>query len=139
MSGETRQHREERIKQLWLKLDTRSQGEVDFNGLKKGLAKLDHPLKNADSLLQDLLEAVDTSGDGRIQYSEFRVFVEQAEKELYQLFDSIDRDHNGKLDKGELRAAFRRAGVAVSSSKLDRFFDEVDTDHDGEISFEEWR
>jgi solute carrier family 25 (mitochondrial phosphate transporter), member 23/24/25/41 len=71
--------------------------------------------------------------------SEFKVFVEHAERELRQLFESIDRDHNGELDKGELKSAFRRAGLAISSAKLDQFFDEVDVNHDGVISFEEWR
>ncbi len=115
-------------------------------------------LKNADALLNDVLKAVDTSGDGQIQYNgapacplvtrdpsssffrtEFKVFVEHAEKELRQLFESIDRDHNGELDKDELKLAFRRAGLAISSAKLDQFFDEVDVNHDGVISFEEWR
>ena len=75
----------------------------------------------------------------RIFCSEFQVFVEHAERELWQLFESIDRDHNGELDKDELRAAFTRAGLAVSSAKLDQFFDEVDVNHDGVISFDEWR
>jgi solute carrier family 25 (mitochondrial phosphate transporter), member 23/24/25/41 len=71
--------------------------------------------------------------------TEFKVFVDHAERELRQLFESIDRDHNGELDKGELKAAFRRAGLAISNAKLDQFFDEVDVNHDGVISFEEWR
>jgi solute carrier family 25 (mitochondrial phosphate transporter), member 23/24/25/41 len=52
------------------------------------------------------------------------------ESELFSLFKSIDRDHNGKLDKGELKAAFRRAGLAVPGWKLDQFFGEVDGNHD---------
>ena len=55
------------------------------------------------------------------------------------LFKSIDKDHNGHLDKDELQAAFKRAGLAVPNSRLDKFFDDVDTDNDGVISFEEWR
>lgn len=55
------------------------------------------------------------------------------------LFDSIDKDNNGKLDKLELGAAFRSAGLTVSSHKLDQFFREVDKNNDGVISFEEWR
>ena len=65
--------------------------------------------------------------------------MEQTEKELAQLFKSIDRDHNGQLDKNELKDAFIRAGLIIPSSKLDQFFAEVDTNHDGVISFEEWR
>lgn len=55
------------------------------------------------------------------------------------MFQSIDRNQNGELDKGELKAAFARAGVSVSNSKLDEFFAEVDTNRDGVITFEEWR
>ncbi len=139
MNGESHEHREQRIKELWHTLDTRSEGHLDLPVLKKGLRKIDHPLKNADDLLHDVLNVVDTSGDGRIQYNEFRVFVEHAERELWQLFESIDKDNSGALDKGELRAAFSRAGVTISSAKLDQFFDEVDVNHDGEISFDEWR
>lgn len=56
--------------------------------------------------------------------------MEQTEKELHTLFHSIDRDNNGKLDKGELRAAFKRAGLLVPNSKLEQFFTEVDGNQD---------
>lgn len=46
------------------------------------------------------------------------------------LFKSIDRDHDGRLDKSELRAAFKKAGLAIPNSKLDQFFGEVDDNHD---------
>jgi len=75
-----------RVEKLWQTLDTRKEGQLDFNGLKKGLKKMDHrtwemrcsevflltcatALKNADALLRDVLKAVDTNGDGRIQYN----------------------------------------------------------------------
>ncbi|KAL8738372.1 MAG: hypothetical protein Q9181_000843 [Wetmoreana brouardii] len=128
-----------RVEKLWRNLDTQKQGQLDAKGLKKGLKKIDHPLKNADEMLEDVLKALDTDGDGRIQYTEFRAFVEQTEKELLKLFKSIDRDHNGQLDKDELKLAFTRAGLVVPNSKLDQFFSEVDTNSDGVISFEEWR
>ncbi|KAL2003207.1 hypothetical protein VTN02DRAFT_4614 [Thermoascus thermophilus] len=137
--GESQDERNRRIAKLWEALDTRREGQIGFNGLKKGLKKIDHPLKNADNILRSVMQTVDTNGDGHIQYNEFRVFVDYAEKELWHLFQSIDRNHNGEIDKGELRAAFAKAGVTVSSAKLDEFFAEVDTNRDGVISYEEWR
>ncbi|KAL8673028.1 MAG: hypothetical protein Q9168_002551 [Polycauliona sp. 1 TL-2023] len=128
-----------RVEKLWQTLDTQKKGHLDARGLKNGLKIIDHPLKNADEMLHDVLAKVDTDGDGRIQYAEFRVFVRQTERELLKLFRSIDRDHNGQLDKSELKSAFARAGLAVPNSKLDRFFSEVDTNGDGVISFNEWR
>jgi solute carrier family 25 (mitochondrial phosphate transporter), member 23/24/25/41 len=34
--------REDRIEHLWRKLDPKGKGELDFNGLKKGLIRIDH-------------------------------------------------------------------------------------------------
>ena len=70
---------------------------------------------------------------------EFRRFVEQAERQLFALFRSIDKDGNGKLSKGELQAAFKNAGLTVSNRRLVEFFDDVDLNNDGFISFDEWR
>ncbi|EOD43683.1 putative calcium dependent mitochondrial carrier protein [Neofusicoccum parvum UCRNP2] len=128
-----------RVEALWKQLDTRKQGHLDLNGLKRGLRKIDHPLKNADDLLKDVLKSVDADGNGQISYSEFHSFVKQTELELWQLFKSIDRNSDGRLDKGELQAAFLRAGLVVPNSKLNQFFGEVDSNNDGVISFEEWR
>ena len=65
--------------------------------------------------------------------------MKQTELELWQLFKSIDTDHNGKLDREELRLAFQSADIAIDSERLNNFFDKIDTNHDGEISFDEWR
>ena len=78
-----------RVNRLWEILDTQRAGHLDLDGLKRGLRKMDHrksnsvlfsclarlklirkiALKDADALLQDVLKAVDTNGDGVIKYS----------------------------------------------------------------------
>ncbi|OJD37663.1 calcium dependent mitochondrial carrier protein [Diplodia corticola] len=136
---ETANAQDARVEALWSQLDTRKQGHLDLNGLKRGLRKIDHPLKNADDLLKDVLKSVDADGNGEISYSEFHQFVRQTEHELWQLFRSIDRNNDGRLEKSELRAGFLRAGLRVPDSKLNQFFGEVDSNKDGVISFEEWR
>jgi solute carrier family 25 phosphate transporter 23/24/25/41 len=65
-----------------------------------------------------------------IVHVEFHSFVMHTESELYSLFKTIDKDHNGKLDKKELAQAFKNAGVAVPSWKLNQFFLEVDGNRD---------
>ncbi|RFU31382.1 hypothetical protein B7463_g4949, partial [Scytalidium lignicola] len=136
---ESQNLRDARVEKLWKRLDPQNKGELDVNGLRKGLKKIDHPLQNANDMLETVVRAVDSNGDGVIQYEEFRIFVEHTEKELYSLFRSIDKDRNGKLDKGELKTAFQKAGLSVPSSKLDQFFTEVDMNNDGYITFDEWR
>ncbi|KAJ5102044.1 hypothetical protein NUU61_004266 [Penicillium alfredii] len=157
--GESTDERDERVAKLWGSLDTRREGHIDLNGLRKGLKKIDHPLKNADDMLLSILREVDTNGDGRIDYDgkitsvgapaggswvpnsppEFRAFVNHTEGGLWQMFQRIDRNHNGEIDKAELRSAFASSGVTVSSAKLDQFFAEVDKNNDGVISYTEWR
>ncbi|KAL8931028.1 MAG: hypothetical protein Q9208_000130 [Pyrenodesmia sp. 3 TL-2023] len=139
MEPDDQKAQDARVEKLWRTLDTQEEGRLDVRGLKRGLRKIDHPLKNADDMLHDVLKAVDTDNDGQIRYAEFRTFVEQTEKALLKLFKSIDHDQNGQLDKSELKLAFTRAGLAVPNMKLDQFFAEIDTNNDGVISFDEWR
>ena len=70
---------------------------------------------------------------------EFRVFVEETEAQLLTLFNKIDVDRDGRIDKGELKEAFKRANLAVPQKKLDRFVSEFDRDNSGTITFDEWR
>lgn len=70
---------------------------------------------------------------------EFRKFVENAERQLFGLFKSIDKDGNGKLDKNELQTAFKHAGLTLSNRRLSEFFDDMDINNDGYVTFDEWR
>ena len=85
MDGEDQTAQDARVNKLWKTLDTRNEGRLNLNGLKKGLSNINHrlyhpvlleifltvvtALKNADSLLQDVMKAVDTNRDGSIDYS----------------------------------------------------------------------
>ncbi|KAH0605505.1 uncharacterized protein H6S33_004727 [Morchella sextelata] len=136
---ESQKARDKRLLQLFKNLDTRNEGHLDLEGLRRGLQRINHPLKDAEHLLHDILAAVDTSKDGLIQYSEFKHFFEGADRELWRIFHSVDVDKNGNIDKGELKAALIRAGIAVDPNRLEEFFESMDKNNDGVISFEEWR
>ncbi|KAK7403462.1 hypothetical protein QQX98_010783 [Neonectria punicea] len=137
--AESQNARDARVEELWASLEPEGTGELDLKGLKKGLRRIDHPMKNADEMLRRIMGEVDKDRDGKIQYEEFRRFVEQAERQLFVLFRSIDKDGNGKLSKSELQAAFKNVGLTVSNRRLVEFFDDVDLNNDGFISFDEWR
>lgn len=129
---ETQNSRDARIEALWKKL-AEGKNEIDINGLQRGLNKIDHPLKNAKDMLEDVVKAIDRNNDRVIQYEgmtssiscnnvvqakafpEFHQFVENTERELLSLFHSIDRDRDGRLTKPEISAAFNRAGLSVVS------------------------
>ncbi|KAI5858279.1 mitochondrial carrier [Durotheca rogersii] len=137
--AESQNQRDARVELLWKKLDYRGTGELDWKGLQKGLKRIDHPMKNADEMLKTIIKVVDKNGDGKIQFEEFRIFVQAAERQLFLLFKSIDRDQNGKIDKEELHHAVQRAGLAVPVRRLDEFFENIDHNCDGFITYEEWR
>jgi solute carrier family 25 phosphate transporter 23/24/25/41 len=67
--GESQDERDQRVARLWTRLGAKERDHLDYNGLKKGLRKIDHPLKNADTMLRNIFRSVDTNGDGFIEYS----------------------------------------------------------------------
>ncbi|PKS13080.1 hypothetical protein jhhlp_000421 [Lomentospora prolificans] len=138
---ESQNERDRRIEELWRRLNPSNATALDLKALQKGLRRIDHPLANADRMLQKIMETVDTNGDGKIQYEgiEFHTFVDQAEGPLLNIFRSVNTAHDGKLEKKELHEACRRAGVAVPMRRLDTFFSDIDLNKDGYITFEEWR
>jgi solute carrier family 25 phosphate transporter 23/24/25/41 len=75
---ESQNARDTRVEQLWKQLDTRQKGEIDLEELQRGLRKIDHPLKDASDMLQDVVKAMDKNGDKVIQYEGMDHFLPQS-------------------------------------------------------------
>lgn len=41
-NGESKDERDQRVAKLWETLDAQKEGQIDLNGLKKGLKRIDH-------------------------------------------------------------------------------------------------
>ncbi|KAI7619086.1 hypothetical protein KC343_g8849, partial [Hortaea werneckii] len=67
-SSESAAEQEARLKALWLKLNTKRKDTLDLPALKLGLQQMNHPLKDADTLISDMLAACDINKDGKISY-----------------------------------------------------------------------
>ncbi|EXF83544.1 hypothetical protein CFIO01_00686 [Colletotrichum fioriniae PJ7] len=126
---------EDMLRRIMTVVDTNDDGVIQYEGKLRigGLSKL---LAGFPCLALDMMPR--TAADHDLS-PEFRYFVEQTERQLMLLFQSIDKDHDGRLDKTELQEAFRRAGLVVPMRKLSSFFGDIDMNNDGYISFEEWR
>lgn len=72
-------------------------------------------------------------------WQRFVSYALQKERELFQLFSSIDRNDDAVIDRAELRAAVEREGIELPSGALEELFLSVDRDRDGRIGFEELR
>lgn len=58
---------------------------------------------------------------------------------LRKLFDWIDADKNGYLDRYEIKMAFAMSNKPFTAEDVERLMTEADTDRDGRISFLEFR
>ncbi len=56
-----------------------------------------------------------------------------------KMFDSIDRDCGGSIDRKELAAGLFALGVWLAPSELHSLFETLDKDGGGDIDFEEFQ
>jgi solute carrier family 25 phosphate transporter 23/24/25/41 len=84
-------------------------GYLDCAQIEAGLSGLQIPAgyKYAKVLLRDC----DANRDGRVDYQEFRRYMDDKEMELYRIFQAIDVEHNGCILPEELWDALVKAGI----------------------------
>ncbi|KAM5144537.1 calpain-9 isoform 2-T2 [Callospermophilus lateralis] len=66
---------------------------------------------------RNIISLMDTSGNGKLEFSEFRVFWDRL-KQWINLFIQFDVDKSGTMSSYELRTALRAAGFQLSSRLL---------------------
>jgi len=107
-SGESAPQREARIRELFGFFDEQGRGYLDHALIERGLAALGMPSES--DYARDLLGAWDADKDGRVEYGEFKRYMEEKEVELYRIFQAIDVEHSGCISPEELWHALVRAG-----------------------------
>ncbi|XP_010546111.1 PREDICTED: calcium-binding mitochondrial carrier protein SCaMC-2-B isoform X2 [Tarenaya hassleriana] len=134
---ETKEEREIRIRSLFDFFDGSNLGFLDYTQIEKGLSSLQIPPEY--KYASDLLRVCDANRDGRVDYQEFRRYMDAKELELYRIFQAIDVEHSGCILPEELWDALVKAGIEIDDEELARFVEHVDKDNNGIITFEEWR
>ncbi|QCD96954.1 solute carrier family 25 [Vigna unguiculata] len=146
-SQETKEAREARIRGLFEFFDRENRGFLDYALIEAGLSALQIPSEY--KYARDLLNACDANHDGRVDFQEFRRYMDDKELEIYRIFQAIDVAHNGCILPEELWEALVKAGmvsfyckltrIKIDDEELARFVEHVDKDNNGVITFEEWR
>lgn len=134
----------EGLAEVFEALDTDKDGELSPAELAAGLAELG---VDPDSIVQ-LVDALDINNNRSVEYSEFVASLLTAqgklvEDVLYQAFYVIDVNHDGVINKEELRSMLSGGGPLVAvmpdGKTVDQVLSEVDTSRDGVISFDEFK
>lgn len=118
--GETKEEREQRIRSLFNFFDAANTGYLDYSQIEAGLSALQIPSKY--KYAKDLLNVCDKNKDGRVDYQEFKRYMDDKELELYRIFQAIDVEHNGCILPEELYDALIRAGKFVPPVTCHVFF-----------------
>lgn len=112
-SPETKEGRELRIRSLFSFFDTANAGIIDYAQIESGLSTLRLPSEY--KYAKDFLNACDANKDGRVDYQEFKRYMDDKEMELYRIFQAIDVKHNGCILPEELWEALVKAGKPVAT------------------------
>ena len=106
---ETREEREVRLRSLFNFFDAANLGYLDYPQIEAGLSALQIPPQY--KYAKDLFKVCDANRDGRVDYAEFRRYMDAKELELYLIFQAIDVEHNGCILPEELWDALVKAGT----------------------------
>lgn len=106
---ETKEERDLRLRSLFNFFDAKNIGYLDYAQIEVGLSALQIP--GEYKYAKDLLKVCDANRDGRVDYQEFRRYMDDKELELYRIFQAIDVEHNGCILPEELWDALVKAGI----------------------------
>jgi Ca2+-binding EF-hand superfamily protein len=63
----------------------------------------------------------------------------ELERQIFKIYDGIDKDGNGSLDKEELKEALKQMNFDLMEIDFDGYFDKFDVDKDGVVTREEFK
>ena len=80
------------------------------------------------SLIQEIKEMIeDENGPGT-----------QSATAMQKVFDKIDSDNSGTIDKSEFKAAMKTLKVPIGDTEIDAIFEEMDVDANGFLDYDEF-
>ncbi|XP_022846949.1 calmodulin-like protein 8 isoform X1 [Olea europaea var. sylvestris] len=94
--------------------------------------------------LHDMIEEVDSDGNGTIEFTEFLNLMSKkmketdADEELKEAFKVFDKDQNGYISANELRHVMINLGEKLTDEEVEQMIKEADLDGDGQVNYEEF-
>jgi len=97
-----------------------------------------------DAEVIKMVQEVDESGDGEIDFDEFcgmmrkKMKESNEEEELKAAFRCFDKDGSGTIEQAELRAIMTTLGQKMTDAEVDEMWKEADNDGSGTIEYREF-
>jgi len=138
----------EKLKKIFDEIDTDGSGELDVSELRAALEKCKPGEKITDTQVAKRINKYDADGNGTLSFPEYETMLKNwetddadFEKEIDKLtsvFESIDLDKNGTIDKTELTAALKMIDKTATEEGVEKRINKYDDDKDGKVNFEEF-
>ena len=107
------------IRRVFQCLDVDRTGSIDRSTLREGLKGLGlRPSRSATETLWLAISEHDADKSGNISFEEFVSFARWRERELYRIFDELDRNNDGSLCVPEIVRALRSYGIEASHESV---------------------
>jgi calmodulin len=130
------------FKEAFSLFDMDGDGTITTKELGKVLRSLGQNPSEAD--LQDMLNEVDTDGNGTIDFHEFltmmarKIMDTDSEEEIKEAFKVFDKDGNGFISAAELSHVMTHLGETLTDDEVAEMIREADIDGDGQINYDEF-
>ena len=128
-----------KAQEIFDQIDEDGSGALDRNELAQLCQQLGRDMSRLE--LDAAMEQMDTDGTGAIDFPVFRIWFEellQGNDLLREVFDAVDLDGGGVLDRDEVREVLIELGIPLSQEKLDEVMKQMDVDGSGEVEFPEF-
>ncbi|CAG9322011.1 unnamed protein product [Blepharisma stoltei] len=135
------------INELFKMLDIDKDGFLNYNEITQGLKA--YCIVPNGQQLKDMMRRIDTNQNGKIEWQEFKGFMEEMIKknimeqedelqDMRQKFQQADFMKLGYLTTPQLLSVFQQMGCDITEEELSHLVALADTNHDGKIDIDEF-
>merc|ERR1711971_720628 len=130
------------FKEVFSLIDKNADGAITIKELGSAMRSMGQ--SPTEEELQEMIEEVDSNGNGTIEFSEFlskmagKMAYSPSEKEIYDAFRVFDKDGNGFISPAELRYVMTKMGQVITDEEVDQMIQEADLDGDGQVNYREF-
>jgi calmodulin len=129
-------------KDAFKSFDKKSEDQIKVGDIEPAMKRLGHNIK--PDWLEKIEHMIDSEGTGYVQFEEFCSIVEKKmrddedERELREMFRTLDKEKRGEVNTNELRWILKNLGDDLTEADIDDMIADVDTDGSGWVDYNEF-